>query len=53
MQFWKYATVITKCPKYGIEYTYVPVGVWQPGKQLFRRTKMIYLETPTNPGLDD
>src|ERR1700692_3076420 len=47
-------TVITKIlPKYGIEYTYVPVhdtAVWEAAVQ--ENTKMIYLETPTNPGLD-
>lgn len=47
-------TVITKIlPKYGIEYTYVPVGnpaAWEASIQ--ENTKMIYLETPTNPGLD-
>jgi O-succinylhomoserine sulfhydrylase len=47
-------TVITKIlPKYGIEYTYVPAGdseAWEKAVQA--NTKMIYLETPTNPGLD-
>ncbi|HEY4936863.1 MAG TPA: aminotransferase class I/II-fold pyridoxal phosphate-dependent enzyme [Puia sp.] len=47
-------TVITKIlPKYGIEFTYVPAGdtsVWEDAIQ--KNTKMIYLETPTNPGLD-
>ena len=47
-------TVITKIlPKYGIEYTYVPAGdlaAWEAAIQ--ENTKMIYLETPTNPGLD-
>jgi O-succinylhomoserine sulfhydrylase len=47
-------TVITKIlPKYGIEYTYVPAGnpaAWEASIQ--KNTKMIYLETPTNPGLD-
>lgn len=47
-------TVITKIlPKYGIEYTYVPVDnptAWEASIQ--KNTKMIYLETPTNPGLD-
>jgi O-succinylhomoserine sulfhydrylase len=47
-------TVITKIlPKYGIEYTYVPVdnpAAWEASIQ--KNTKMIYLETPTNPGLD-
>jgi O-succinylhomoserine sulfhydrylase len=46
--------VITKIlPKYGIEYTYVsandPVS-WEAA--IRENTKMIYLETPTNPGLD-
>jgi O-succinylhomoserine sulfhydrylase len=47
-------TVITKIlPKYGIEYTYVPAGdlaAWETAIQ--KNTKMIFLETPTNPGLD-
>jgi O-succinylhomoserine sulfhydrylase len=47
-------TVITKIlPKYGIEYTYVPPGdlaAWEAAIQ--KNTKMIYLETPTNPGLE-
>ena len=47
-------TVITKIlPKYGIEFTYVPAGdpaAWESAVQ--KNTKMIYLETPTNPGLD-
>ncbi len=47
-------TVITKIlPNYGIEYTYVPAndpGAWEAAVQ--KNTKMIYLETPTNPGLD-
>jgi O-succinylhomoserine sulfhydrylase len=47
-------TVITKyLPKYGIDYTYVdaadPAG-WEAA--IRPTTKMIYLETPTNPGLD-
>ena len=47
-------TVITKIlPKYGIEFTYVPardLTVWEDAVR--PNTKMIYLETPTNPGLD-
>jgi O-succinylhomoserine sulfhydrylase len=47
-------TVITKIlPKYGIEFTYVPavdISSWEAAIKL--NTKMIYLETPTNPGLD-
>src|SRR5215469_570023 len=47
-------TVITKfLPKYGIEYSYVPAGKpeeWE--KAIKPNTKMIYIETPTNPGLD-
>src|SRR5438045_1920854 len=47
-------TVITKyLPKYGIEYTYVPADKPQEWEAAIRpNTKMIYLETPTNPGLD-
>jgi O-succinylhomoserine sulfhydrylase len=47
-------TVITKyLPKYGIQYTYVAadkVEEWEAAIQ--PNTKMIYVETPTNPGLD-
>jgi O-succinylhomoserine sulfhydrylase len=47
-------TVITKIlPKYGIEHSYVSAtdpGSWEAAIQ--KNTKMIYLETPTNPGLD-
>jgi len=47
-------TVITKIlPNYGIEYTYVPANdpaAWEAAVQ--KNTKMIFLETPTNPGLD-
>jgi len=40
-------------PKWGITTTYVPfdnVASWE--KAITPNTKMIYLETPTNPGLD-
>ncbi len=47
-------TVISKyLPKYGIEFSYVPAdnpAVWEAA--IRPNTKMIYLETPTNPGLD-
>ena len=47
-------TVITKyLPRFGIEYTYVPAtdpAAWATAVR--PNTKMIYLETPTNPGLD-
>lgn len=48
-------TVISKyLPKYGIEYSYVPAtadaAAWETA--IRPNTKMIYLETPTNPGLD-
>jgi len=47
-------TVITKyLSRYGIEYTYVDAtkpGDWE--KVIQPNSKMIYLETPTNPGLD-
>ena len=47
-------TVVTKfLPKFGIEYTYVPADkpeAW--GAAIRPNTKMIFLETPTNPGLD-
>lgn len=47
-------TVITKfLPKYGIEYSYVPAGKPEEWEAAIRpNTKMIYIETPTNPGLD-
>lgn len=46
-------TVITKyLPKYGIQYSYVTADVTEWKKALRPETKMIYLETPTNPGLD-
>ena len=47
-------TVITKyLPKYGIEYTYVPADKPEEWEAAIRpNTKMIFLETPTNPGLD-
>jgi O-succinylhomoserine sulfhydrylase len=47
-------TVITKyLPKYGIEYTYVDAADPKTWESAIRpNTKMIYLETPTNPGLD-
>jgi len=47
-------TVITKIlPRYGIEYTYVDAAnpeEWE--KAVKSNTKMLYIETPTNPGLD-
>ena len=47
-------TIITKyLPKFGIEYTYVPAGDLGSWEAAIRpNTKMIYLETPTNPGLE-
>jgi O-succinylhomoserine sulfhydrylase len=47
-------TVITKyLPKFGIEYTYVDAANPKGWEAAIRpNTKMIYLETPTNPGLD-
>jgi O-succinylhomoserine sulfhydrylase len=47
-------TIITKyLPKYGIEYTYVPADKPEEWERAIRpNTKMIFLETPTNPGLD-
>lgn len=47
-------TVITKyLPKYGIEYSYVSADQPEEWEAAIRpNTKMIYLETPTNPGLD-
>lgn len=48
-------TVISKfLPKYGIEYSYIDTTAtpeeWEAA--IRPNTKMIYLETPTNPGLD-
>jgi O-succinylhomoserine sulfhydrylase len=47
-------TVVTKyLNRYGIEYTYVPADKQDEWENAVRpNTKMIYLETPTNPGLD-
>lgn len=47
-------TIITKyLPKYGIEYTYVDATDTKAWEAAVRpNTKMLYLETPTNPGLD-
>lgn len=47
-------TVITKfLPKYGIDYTYVDAARPQDWEAAIQpNTRMIYLETPTNPGLD-
>lgn len=48
-------TVIAKyLPKFGIEHTYLPANAteadWEAA--IKPNTRMIYLETPTNPGLD-
>lgn len=47
-------TVIAKyLPKYGIDYTYVDAANLADWEAAIRpTTKMIFLETPTNPGLD-
>lgn len=48
-------TVISKyLPKFGIEYTYIKADAGEAEWEAAIRpnTKMIYLETPTNPGLD-
>jgi O-succinylhomoserine sulfhydrylase len=47
-------TIITKyLPKYGIEYSYLQVDRPEEWEALIRpNTRMIYIETPTNPGLD-
>lgn len=47
-------TVITKyLTRFGIEYTYVSANKPEEWEAAIRpNTKMIYLETPTNPGLD-
>lgn len=47
-------TIITKyLPKWGIQYDYIDVNNVDGLKDLIKpNTKFIYLETPTNPGLD-
>lgn len=48
-------TVVSKfLPKYGIEYSYVSAHADAPTWEaaIKPNTKMIYLESPTNPGLD-
>ncbi|HVF81805.1 MAG TPA: aminotransferase class I/II-fold pyridoxal phosphate-dependent enzyme [Flavisolibacter sp.] len=47
-------TIITKyLPRYGIEHSYLQVDIPDDWEGLIRpNTKMIYIETPTNPGLD-
>ena len=47
-------TLITKyLPNYGIEYSYVSADKPEEWEAAVRpNTKMIYVETPTNPGLD-
>lgn len=48
-------TVISKyLPKYGIDYAYLPATATEEAWRAAIRpnTKMIYLETPTNPGLE-
>ncbi|RFM29417.1 trans-sulfuration enzyme family protein [Deminuibacter soli] len=47
-------TLLTKyMPKWGIEYSYADVNDISSWEALIKpNTKMIYLETPTNPGLD-
>ena len=47
-------TIITKyLPRFGIDYTFVGAGHPQGWESAIRpTTKMIYLETPTNPGLE-
>jgi O-succinylhomoserine sulfhydrylase len=47
-------TIITKYfPKWGIKYSYADVSKPESWEAMItKETKMIYLETPTNPGLD-
>jgi O-succinylhomoserine sulfhydrylase len=47
-------TIITKfLSRYGIEYTYVDATKTEEWEKAMKpNTKMLYLETPTNPGLD-
>ncbi len=46
--------ILTKIfPKWGIEHTYADIQKPQEWEQLIRKnTKMIFVETPSNPGLD-
>jgi O-acetylhomoserine/O-acetylserine sulfhydrylase-like pyridoxal-dependent enzyme len=47
-------TVISKyLPKWGIEYSYADINKPETWEALItKKTKMIFVETPTNPGLD-
>jgi O-succinylhomoserine sulfhydrylase len=47
-------TVISKyLPKWGIEYSYADISKPETWEALItKKTKMIFVETPTNPGLD-
>ncbi len=47
-------TILTKyMPKWGIEYTYFDMSQPQSVEALIKpNTKMLYVETPSNPGLD-
>jgi len=47
-------TVLSKyLPKYGIEYSYFTADKPETWESMIRpNTRMIYIETPTNPGLD-
>lgn len=47
-------TILTKyLPKWGIEYTYFDMNTPEAIEALIRpNTKMLYVETPSNPGLD-
>jgi O-succinylhomoserine sulfhydrylase len=47
-------TVVTKfLPRYGIEYSYISSNEPESWESAIRpNTRMIFLETPTNPGLD-
>jgi len=47
-------TVITKIlPRYGIEYTYIDAANPEEWERAVKsNTKMLYIETPTNPGLE-
>lgn len=47
-------TVVTKfLPRFGIDYSYISAGEPDTWEAAIRpNTRMIYIETPTNPGLD-
>jgi len=48
-----HSLIVKWLPKYGIDYSFVPADRPQDWEAAIRpETRMIYLETPTNPGLE-